>query len=226
MKKLLPVLLFIPAIVLLYFGIFVWDTGVISNTPTTTEETTVISTIAASTAATATSHTPATGAFYDNTTVPDSTTITAPTTAADSHTTGTTTATTAKSSATTTTTKPATTEAATAERTNACTLTIDSTAAGQGYFLQNYHVTVEDGDTAYDILSRACQENGISVNASPTGYGIYVAGINGLDQKEIGDNSGWMYYVNGIAPQKAVSKYKIKPGDTVLFYYTVDYSTP
>lgn len=118
------------------------------------------------------------------------------------------------------------TEATTAAKTNACTLTIDSTAADGRVILRNYSVTVEDGDTAYDILCRGCQENGISVNASPTGYGIYVAGINGLDEKEVGGNSGWMYYINGTAPQKAVSKYKIKTGDTVLFYYTVDYSTP
>ncbi len=153
------------------------------------------------------------------------TTATTATTTAASTTESTVTTTAATKAATTE--KPATTGTTAAKKeTNTCTLTIDCTAAGKGYTLQNYSVTVKDGDTAYDILCRGCQANNISINASPTGYGIYVAGINGLDQKEVGENSGWMYYINGTAPQKACSKYKVSAGDTVLFYYTVDYSTP
>ena len=134
---------------------------------------------------------------------------------------------TTKKSKTATTKKETTTAQKTTEeqKSNTVTLTIDCTAADGGYLLKNYHVTYKDGDSAYDILKRACNENGIGVNAKSTGYGTYVVGINGLNEKDVGNNSGWLYYVNGNLPNKACSKYKVKPGDTVKFYYTVNFST-
>ena len=227
-KKLLFVLLFVPAIVLLYFGIFVWDAGVISNAPSSAEETTSLSTTAAET-----SHTSTTDALYDSISeeaaestsakAAQSTTASAEKPAESPEESAT------EAPAKTTAAPAAPTTAATTAKppkSSTCTLTIDSTAAGKGYMLRSCAVTVNSGDTAYDVLCRACSDNSISINAKGTGYGIYVAGIGGLDEKEVGSDSGWMYYINGTAPQKACSKYKVSPGDTVLFYYTVDYSTP
>lgn len=40
-----------------------------------------------------------------------------------------------------------------------------------------------------------------------------------------GPNSGWMYQVNGTLPQVTLTNYRLADGDTVLWYYTLDWKT-
>lgn len=75
--------------------------------------------------------------------------------------------------------------------------------------------TFNQGATVYDALC-AC---GLSMNASNTGYGIYVSAIGGLAEKEHGGHSGWMYSVNGAVPMIACSNYVLLNGDSVSWYY-------
>ena len=75
--------------------------------------------------------------------------------------------------------------------------------------------TFNQGATVYDALC-AC---GLSMNASNTGYGVYVRAIGGLAEKEHGGNSGWMYSVNGAVPMTACSNYVLSNGDSVSWYY-------
>lgn len=75
--------------------------------------------------------------------------------------------------------------------------------------------TFNQGATVYDALC-AC---GLSMNASNTGYGIYVSAIGGLAEKEHGGHSGWMYSVNGAVPMTACSNYVLSNGDFVSWYY-------
>lgn len=75
--------------------------------------------------------------------------------------------------------------------------------------------TFNQGATVYDALC-AC---GLSMNASNTGYGIYVSAIGGLAEKEHGGHSGWMYSVNGSVPMTACSNYVLSNGDSVSWYY-------
>lgn len=75
--------------------------------------------------------------------------------------------------------------------------------------------TFNQGATVYDALC-AC---GLSMNASNTGYGIYVSAIGGLAEKEHGGHSGWMYSVNGAVPMTACSNYVLLNGDSVSWYY-------
>lgn len=75
--------------------------------------------------------------------------------------------------------------------------------------------TFSQGATVYDALC-AC---GLSMNASNTGYGIYVSAIGGLAEKEHGGHSGWMYSVNGAVPMTACSNYVLLNGDSVSWYY-------
>ena len=75
--------------------------------------------------------------------------------------------------------------------------------------------TFNQGATVYDALC-AC---GLSMNASNTGYGIYVSAISGLAEKEHGGHSGWMYSVNGAVPMTACSNYVLSNGDSVSWYY-------
>lgn len=75
--------------------------------------------------------------------------------------------------------------------------------------------TFNQGATVYDALC-AC---GLLMNASNTGYGIYVSAIGGLAEKEHGGHSGWMYSVNGAVPMTACSNYVLSNGDSVSWYY-------
>lgn len=75
--------------------------------------------------------------------------------------------------------------------------------------------TFNEGATAYDALCAL----GLSVNAHGSPYGTYVAAIGGLAEKEHGSTSGWMYSVNGVAPNTACSNYVLHNGDSVVWYY-------
>ena len=86
---------------------------------------------------------------------------------------------------------------------------VGNTVSGGGTF------TFNQGATVYDALC-AC---GLSMNASNTGYGIYVSAIGGLAEKEHGGHSGWMYSVNGAVPMTACSNYVLSNGDSVSWYY-------
>lgn len=89
-----------------------------------------------------------------------------------------------------------------------------------GYIIHNYKCTYKNGDTAYDILKRACDENNIEVNATDSIYGIYVAGINNIYEKSFGKYSGWMYSVNGTPPPISCGKQQVAKNDEIIFYYT------
>ncbi len=75
--------------------------------------------------------------------------------------------------------------------------------------------TFEKGATAYDALCAT----GLSVTARSSQYGIYVSAIGGLAEFEYGGNSGWMYSVNGSAPNVSCGSYVLKDGDRVSWYY-------
>lgn len=75
--------------------------------------------------------------------------------------------------------------------------------------------TFNEGATVYDALCAL----GLSVNAHGSSYGIYVAAIGGLAEKQYGGTSGWMYSVNGSTPMTACSNYVLSNGDNVVWYY-------
>lgn len=87
------------------------------------------------------------------------------------------------------------------------------------YIIHAESHTVARGSTAYDVLKLACNAHGIRLTARNTSYGVYVVGINNLDEKDCGGVSGWMYKVNGTAPLTSCGKYKMDNGDNLVFYY-------
>ena len=55
--------------------------------------------------------------------------------------------------------------------------------------------------------------------AAPGYNGAYIEGIGNLYEFDVGELSGWMYSVNGSAPNVSCGKYVLKDGDTVSWYY-------
>lgn len=91
-----------------------------------------------------------------------------------------------------------------------------------GVILSATTVEFSDGETAYDILQRACSSAGIQLEASYTpGYGsYYIEGINNIYEFDCGPESGWMYQVNGQFLSYGSSSYTVSQGDSIVFCYT------
>lgn len=106
----------------------------------------------------------------------------------------------------------------TANSTTSSTVTISvsvSSGAADGRVSGSAHPTFKKGATAYDALCAT----GLSVSTKSSQYGLYVSAIGGLAEFEYGGKSGWMYSVNGSAPNVSCGKYVLKDGDSVSWYY-------
>lgn len=88
-----------------------------------------------------------------------------------------------------------------------------------GYIIKNYTYKAKAGYTAYDALKSACKNNDIKLTAQKTSYGIYISGINNLDEFDCGKQSGWMYSVNGIMPNTTCGNVTVDDGDSIVFTY-------
>lgn len=92
---------------------------------------------------------------------------------------------------------------------------IHVTITGINENFYNSDMTLKEGATAYSILS----QTGLSYKKTGFGSATYVRAINGLAEKDHGPLSGWMYKVNGVAPNISAGGYKLKKGDQVVWYY-------
>ena len=86
-------------------------------------------------------------------------------------------------------------------------------------------LAIPQGATAAAALKKAFSECGMSASGFENGYitSVTKGGIT-LSQFDKGDKSGWMYKVNGKAHMVGISDYTLKNGDTLVLYYTNDYS--
>ena len=88
-----------------------------------------------------------------------------------------------------------------------------------GYIIKDYTYKAKKGYTAYDALKGACKKSDIKLTAKSTSYGIYISGINNLDEFDCGKQSGWMYSVNGIMPNTTCGNVSVDNGDSIVFTY-------
>lgn len=124
------------------------------------------------------------------------------------------------------------------EEKNICTITIlcdtildnmDNLDAGKeayvpanGTILATSSVEFEDGETVFDVLTRVCEYAGIQIEYSWTAIynSYYIEGINNLYEFDCGNESGWMYKVNGWFPNYGCSSYELENGDNIVWCYT------
>ena len=83
-----------------------------------------------------------------------------------------------------------------------------------------------EGQTVYDALESVCLTNDIQLETSEdTVYkSRYIEGIKYLYEKDGGKMSGWLFSVNGEVPNYGASKVKLKDGDVIRWFFTVDYA--
>ena len=99
---------------------------------------------------------------------------------------------------------------------------LDVYVPDSGTILPTTTITFTEGETVFDVLKRICDARGIQIEYSYTPmYGsYYVEGINNLDEFDCGQQSGWMYKVNGWFPNYGCSKYILDAGDEIVWCYT------
>ena len=93
-----------------------------------------------------------------------------------------------------------------------------------GIIFRTQEVTFYEGESVYDVLQREMKKNRIHMESSftPMYNSAYIEGINNLYEFDCGDNSGWMYSVNGWFPNYGVSRYAVQDKDDIRFHYTCD----
>lgn len=91
-----------------------------------------------------------------------------------------------------------------------------------GVILDTSTVEFIEGETVFDVLKRVCDYTGIQLEYSwtPMYDSYYIEGINNLYEFDCGNESGWMYKVNGWFPNYGCSKYMLEDGDTIVWCYT------
>lgn len=75
-------------------------------------------------------------------------------------------------------------------------------------------VTLNQGASVYDAL--------VATGASVGGSSSYVRSIGGLAEFACGKGSGWLYFVNGVAPNYGCGSYLLQGGESITWMYTCD----
>jgi hypothetical protein len=95
---------------------------------------------------------------------------------------------------------------------------------GDGILLSTTKVTLEEGDTVYDLTRRITREKTIhfSTLGTPELGTLYVEAIGNIYEKAYNSKSGWVYLVNGTKPSTSCGLYELKAGDVLVWAYSLD----
>lgn len=89
-----------------------------------------------------------------------------------------------------------------------------------GSILPKTALPVYEGDTVYDLLTRAAREHRLQLDTSGTPGMVYVSGLQYLYEQAHGELSGWMFFVNGQSASRSCDQYAVGDGDSILWAYT------
>ena len=89
-----------------------------------------------------------------------------------------------------------------------------------GEILKTTTMTFEQGDTVFDVLCAVRDKYKLHMEYSGAKGNEYIEGINNLYEFDCGEQSGWMYKVNGVFPDHGCSAYYLSAGDEIVFCYT------
>lgn len=91
-----------------------------------------------------------------------------------------------------------------------------------GVIFSKREVVFQEGESVFDVLKRELKAEGILMESTITpGTGsVYIEGISNLYEFDCGEQSGWMYTVNGQIPNYSCSDYIVENKDVITFSYT------
>ncbi len=85
-----------------------------------------------------------------------------------------------------------------------------------GIILPSTNISFKEGDTLLVALKRICNQQDIHIRVR----GGYVQGIGNIDEFACGQESGWMFSVNGRFINHSAKDYVLHNGDVVKWMYT------
>ena len=91
-----------------------------------------------------------------------------------------------------------------------------------GVILIPTKVPIEPGDSVLDILKKVTKQKHIQMEYKGSGGTAYIEGIQNLYEFDKGPKSGWMFSINGVFMNKSAGIAKVKPGDKIVWQYTLD----
>lgn len=101
---------------------------------------------------------------------------------------------------------------------------VGASADGTDEVWSNGNRQVSYGSTADQLIESVLSELGLTHTSSTTQYGYYLSDITSADGRVLGwdSNTGkyWQLFVNGKASDDAASAVNLKPGDSVVLYYS------
>lgn len=93
-------------------------------------------------------------------------------------------------------------------------------APEDGCILPKTVFPVYEGDTVYDLLTRAAREHRLQLDTGGAPGMVYVSGLQYLYEQAHGELSGWMFFVNGQSASRSCDQYPVQDGDSILWAYT------
>ncbi|MBQ4105200.1 MAG: DUF4430 domain-containing protein [Clostridia bacterium] len=89
-----------------------------------------------------------------------------------------------------------------------------------GVILGATEYAIEQGDSAYDLICKAAEEENLIVATDGDPASPYITGISNIFGGDFGELSGWLFYVNGESPSVGCADYTLCDGDSVEWLYT------
>lgn len=90
---------------------------------------------------------------------------------------------------------------------------------------QTSYSNLDEPQTVFDIFKKAMSENGFSYKARGSYvYSVTDAYGNTLSELDMGENSGWIYRVNGKIAEDYMGAHGLRNGDVITVFYTDDYT--
>lgn len=116
-------------------------------------------------------------------------------------------------------------DSTTVHNSNEIEVTFELNGENEEVWIPKTKYNVEKNSTVYTVFDKALKENNIVYEKK----GNYISKIKSPITKEFlaefsrGQNSGWMYKVNGVHVNKGLEQHILHHGDYVLWHYTKDY---
>lgn len=93
-----------------------------------------------------------------------------------------------------------------------------------GELLAEVEAEFDAGDSVFDVFRQVLREEELHFEYTDAKIynSVYIEGIGNLYEFDCGEQSGWMYSVNGTYPGLGCSAYTLADGDAIVFSYTCD----
>lgn len=91
--------------------------------------------------------------------------------------------------------------------------------------IENTEIELKEGANAFDVISEGLAAGGYSFEDETYIYMVTASDGTAYAAGDLGENSGWMFVVNGVIPSVSMSDCAVEPGDSVELRFISDFNT-